>query len=307
MVLLIGDDMNPGDLYLLDRASHERDVHGLPLLRRLTALNEPLLTKIELELPLRFMANQDDVEIDTWVMPPVGREAGKRYPVILYTGGGPGGMRASVFCHEFHLYAAHGYAVVHCNTRGNHGYGQEFSVATRGQWGVRDYEDNMAALRQVCQHFDFIDPDRMAVAGGSYGGYMATWIIARHPEFKAAVVDRCLYDRYSFNGTSDIGFLLDRVEFDRRYPWEAAEMYLERSPMSYIGGVQTPTLVVHSEQDHRCPVEQGEQLFSALKRLGVPTKLIRFPGESHELSRSGRPWSRLFRLDAYLDWFAQWL
>ena len=316
VVLLIGDDLNPGDLYLLDRTSQVDDAAGPPMLRRLTALNEPLLSELELEPPQRFMAKNGEIEIDTWVMPPVGytvpngesdQNIHKRYPVILYTGGGPGGMRASVFCHEFHLYAAHGYAVVHCNTRGNHGYGQDFSVATRGKWGVLDYEDNMVALRQACEKFDFIDPDRMAVAGGSYGGYTAAWIVSRHPEFKAAVVDRCLYNRYSFNGTSDIGFLLDRVEFDKRLPWEVPTTYLERSPMSYIAGVKTPTMVVHSELDHRCPVEQGEQLYTALKRLGVPTKFIRFSGESHELSRSGRPWSRIFRLNAYLDWFAQWL
>ena len=309
-VLLIGDDLNPGDLYLLDR-NEDTSASGLPTLRRLTAVNEALRSEIAWEEPLRFMAKNGDIEIDTWVMPPVGyreEEAkGKRYPVILYTGGGPGGMRASVFCHEFHLYTAQGYAVVHCNTRGNHGYGQDFSVATRGKWGDLDYEDNMAAIHQACEMFDFIDSERIAVAGGSYGGYTATWIASRHPELKAAVVDRCLYNRYSFNGTGDIGFLLDRVEFDKQPPWADPTPYLERSPLTYIGGIKSPTLVVHSELDHRCPVEQGEQLYTALKRLGVPTKFVRFPNESHELSRSGRPWSRIFRLNAYLDWFAQWL
>jgi dipeptidyl aminopeptidase/acylaminoacyl peptidase len=120
-------------------------------------------------------------------------------------------------------------------------------------------------------------------------------------------VDRCLFNRYSFNGTSDMGFLLDRVEFDRQYPWEVPDRYIEWSPLTYVAQIQTPTLVVHSEQDHRCPVEQGEQLYMALKRRGVPTELVRFPNETHELSRAGRPWHRVFRLDRYLNWFARWL
>jgi dipeptidyl aminopeptidase/acylaminoacyl peptidase len=295
--------MNPGDLFVLRRDASGH--FGEP--QRLTRINGDLLDELALTEPIRIMAPSGDVMIDTWIMPPVDREPGTRYPVILYTGGGPGGMRASVFCHEFHLYAAQGYVVVHCNTRGNHGYGQDFSIPTRGQWGVLDLEDNIAALNAAIAQFDFIDPDRKAVAGGSYGGLMATWVIIHHPEFNAAVVDRCLFNRYSFNGTGDIGFLLDRVEFDKQLPWEAVDTYIARSPMTHIGSVRTPTLVVHSELDHRCPIEQGEQLYMALQRVGVPTQLVRFPGESHELSRSGRPWHRVFRLDQYLAWFERWL
>ncbi|MCU0493127.1 MAG: S9 family peptidase [Chloroflexaceae bacterium] len=300
VVLLLGDSLNPGDLYLL-----ETNKPGQP--RRLTAVNEALLAEVELSPALRFSCESGGVQIEGWVNPPLGREAGQRYPVILYTGGGPGGMRASVFVHEFQLYAAHGYAVINCNTRGNHGYGEPFSAATRGHWGDLDYEDNMAFLRAACTSFDFIDSERMAVAGGSYGGYSAAWIIARHPEFRAAVVDRSLVNRTSQVGTSDIGFLLDQVEFDKKLPWENVATLLERSPLLQVAGVQTPTLVVHSAMDYRCAVEQGEQYYMALKRLGVPTELVRFPNETHELSRSGRPWHRVFRLDKYLDWFRRWL
>jgi dipeptidyl aminopeptidase/acylaminoacyl peptidase len=299
LVLAIGDDVNPCDLFVLERKGASGE------LRRLTDVNRALLDELELTAPERFWAQSGDVRIDSWLLPPVDREPGKRYPVILYTGGGPGGMRASVFCHEFHLYAAHGYVVVHCNTRGNHGYGQDFSLATRGKWGDLDYEDNMACLRTAIAQYDFVDPERMAVAGGSYGGYMATWIIGRHPEFKAAVVDRSLVNRLSFTG--DMGFLLDQTEFDKRMPWEDLATYVERSPLMYVGNIRTPTLVVHSAEDRRCPIDQGEQLFIALQRVGVPTEFVRFPNESHELSRSGRPWHRVFRLDRYLDWFARWL
>jgi dipeptidyl aminopeptidase/acylaminoacyl peptidase len=197
--------------------------------------------------------------------------------------------------------------VINCNTRGNHGYGQPFSAATRGKWGDLDSADNLAFLRAVCAAFDFIDSERLAVAGGSYGGYSAAWIIGRHPEFKAAIVDRALTNRTSQVGTSDIGFLLDQVEFDKQLPWENVNTLIERSPVMYAGNIQTPTLVVHSALDHRCAVEQGEQLYMALRRRGIPTELVRFPDESHELSRSGKPWHRIFRIDRYLNWFNRWV
>jgi dipeptidyl aminopeptidase/acylaminoacyl peptidase len=297
VVVLMGDSQNPGDLYAVEPGG----------LRRLTDVNGELLGEVEISPALRFSCESDGLRIEGWVNPPVGREPGKRYPVILYTGGGPGGMRASVFVHEWQVYAAHGYAVINCNTRGNHGYGQAFSAATRGKWGDLDYRDNMAFLRAACAAFDFIDPERLAVAGGSYGGYSAAWIIARHPEFKAAVVDRALTNRTSQVGTSDIGFLLDQVEFDKKLPWENVDTLIERSPVLYAGNIRTPTLVVHSALDHRCAVEQGEQLYMALRRQGVPTELVRFPDESHELSRAGRPWHRIFRIDRYLNWFKRWL
>jgi len=273
----------------------------------LTDINHHLLSEVELSTAVRFSCDSGGVQIEGWVNPPVGYQAGERYPVILYTGGGPGGMRASVFVHEWQAYAAAGYAVINCNTRGNYGYGEPFSVATRGKWGDLDYQDNMAFLRAACEAFPFIDGERLAVAGGSYGGYSAAWIIGRHPEFKAAVVDRALVNRTSQVGTSDIGYLLDQVEFDKIPPWDNVDTLIERSPIRSVGAIRTPTLVVHSAQDQRCAVEQGEQFYLALKRAGVPTELVRFPNESHELSRNGRPWHRVFRIDRYLDWFKRWL
>jgi len=226
-------------------------------------------------------------------------------PVILYTGGGPGGMRASVFCLEFQVYAAAGYAVINCNARGNYGYGEPFSMATKGNWGDLDGDDNMAYLRDVRENFP-VDKTRVAVAGGSYGGYMATWLMCRHPEaFNAAVVDRSLMSR--FVGTSDFGYLLEKVEFDGKFAWNDLERYLHRSPITHIGSAKTPTLVVHSALDHRCPVNQGEQLYAALTYMGVPTELVRFPNETHDLSRAGRPWHRVFRMDKYLEWFGKYL
>ncbi len=294
-----GDHVTPGDVWTLDPAS------GDP--QRLSDVNATLRDEIALVQPERFVARGSGVEVEGWVMLPPRLEPGQRCPVILYTGGGPGGMRASVFTHEWQTYAARGYAVINCNARGNYGYGEAFSDATRGAWGDLDYQDNMAFLREVVEAYPAIDGERLAVAGGSYGGYMAGWIAARHPEFKAAVVDRCLFNRYAFGGTSDIGMLLDHIEFGGKNPWEAPEDYLKWSPISYVDGIRTPTLVVHSALDYRCPIDQGEQLYSALKLLGVPTELIRFPDETHELSRAGRPWHRIYRLERYLDWFERHL
>jgi len=299
IAFVAGDHVTPGDVWTTSLQG------GTP--RRLSDVNAALRTEVRLQDPDRFVATGSGVEVEGWVMLPPDLPPGERCPVILYTGGGPGGMRASVFTHEWQLYAAHGYAVINCNARGNYGYGEAYSDATRGAWGDLDYHDNMAFLNEVIEAYDVIDGERLAVAGGSYGGYMASWIAARHPEFAAAVVDRCLFNRYAFGGTSDIGMLLDHIEFDGKNPWEAPDDYLKWSPISYVDGIRTPTLVVHSALDYRCPIDQGEQLYSALKLLGVPTELVRFPDETHELSRGGRPWHRVYRLERYLDWFDRYL
>ncbi len=307
IVMLIEHDLDPGNLYVIERESGPAPRGSVGARQRLTGVNDDLLAEVELSVPERFPFASGGMTVDGWIVPPLRREPGVKYPAILYTGGGPGGMRACVFVHEFQVYAANGYAVVHCNARGNQGYGEAFSTATRGHWGDLDYEDNLACIRTACERFPYLDRDRLAVAGGSYGGYMVLWIVSHTQEFKAAVADRSLFNRYSMTGTSDIGFLLDTVEFDARRPWEARQAYLERSPFHYVADIRAPTLVVHSDADLRCPVEQGEQLFTALKRLGVATEFVRFPGESHDLSRSGGPWHRVFRLDRYLDWFRRWL
>ncbi len=297
IITLITTDTNPCDLFQVDKSK----------LKQLTHVNETFLAEVSLSRPEKFQAHSSGVTVDGWVYPPTHIEVGMKYPVILYTGGGPGGMRASVFCHEWQFYASQGYFVINCNARGNYGYGEDFSAATRGKWGDLDYEDNMAYVKDALNHYDAMDENRLAVAGGSYGGYMASWIISRHDNFKAAVVDRSLFNRHGFHLTGDIGFLLDKIEFEGRLPWEDPQVYLERSPSHYVATIKTPTLVVHSEQDFRCPVGNGEQLYMSLKRLGVPTQLVRFPNETHELSRGGRPWHRVFRLEKYLAWFQQWL
>lgn len=299
VVFVAGDHVTPGDLW-------STTVDGTDA-RRLTHVNADLEAEVELVWPERFTATSSGVDVEGWILMPPRVADGARVPVILYTGGGPGGMRSSVFTHEWQLYAARGYAVLNCNARGNYGYGEAFSDATRGRWGDLDYLDNMAFLRDAIAAHPRLDGGRLAVAGGSYGGFMASWIAARHPEFAAVVVDRTLFNRYAFGGSSDIGTLLDQIEFGGRHPWDAADEYIRWSPIDSVAGIRSPTLVVHSAADYRCPIDQGEQLYSALKVLGVTTELVRFPDETHELSRSGKPWHRIFRLERYLDWFQRHL
>ncbi|MCB0046557.1 MAG: S9 family peptidase [Caldilineaceae bacterium] len=297
MAALIREPLNPGDIYLFNL----NETHAC---RRLTAVNQSWLDDIELSQPQKFRFNSDNVMIDAWILPPVNRPPHKRVPAVLYTGGGPAGMRAPNFFFDYQLLAAAGYALIFCNARGCQGYGEEFCTAILGAWGTYDYTDNMRCLEEACTRFDFIDPERLAIAGGSYGGYLVNWAIGHSDRFCAAISDRSVFNRHSAYGTSDIGHLRE-FEFDNGPPWETGERYRAQSPLSYIGGATTPTLVIHSAQDHRCAVEQGEQLYQVLKRLGAPTKLIRFPNESHGLSRSGRPWHRVFRLNAYLEWLDQ--
>lgn len=302
--LLIRDAQTPGDLYLLDLAQ------PTVALRRLTDVNREILGEVEIAQPQHFNFTADDgpgsegVVIDAWLVPPVGNNA--RAPVILFHGGGPAGMRSSAMTFEFQTLAAAGYAVIYCNARGCQGYGQKFCTDILGDWGGKDYTDNMQCLDTALQRFDFLDATRLGIAGGSYGGYHVNWAIGHTQRFRAAVSDRSVMNRLSTFGTSDIGPQRE-FEYGDAPPWETTDRYLQQSPLTYIGAAKTPTLVVHSEQDLRCPIEQGEQLYMALLRLGVPTEFVRFANESHELSRSGKPWHRVFRLDRYLDWFARYL
>jgi dipeptidyl aminopeptidase/acylaminoacyl peptidase len=290
----------PGDIFVLDLAAP-----ATPM-RRLTDVNRDLLGDVRLAPPQKFQFEAGGATIDAWLLAPPDRPHDRRCPVVLFTGGGPGGMRAANFLFEHQILAAAGYAVLFCNAHGCQAYGEEFCTSILGAWGERDFADNMRCLDVALAQFDFVDPQRLAIAGGSYGGYLVNWALGHTDRFRAAVADRSVFNRFSSYGTSDIGHLRE-FEFAGGPPWVTPDAYLRHSPLVHIGAARTPTLVIHSAQDLRCPVEQGEQLYLALRWLGVPTELVRFPNEGHELSRSGRPWHRVFRLDRYLDWFARHL
>jgi dipeptidyl aminopeptidase/acylaminoacyl peptidase len=204
------------------------------------------------------------------------------------------------------MLCAAGYGVIYTNPRGSQGYGQAFLAATHHDWGGKDYEDLMGALDRALAIHSWIDPDRLGVSGGSYGGFMTNWIVGHTQRFRAAATLRSTCNRYSYWGTGDIAYRSGRWEFPGE-PWESPEFYLERSPITYVRQIRTPLLILHGENDLRCPIHQAEQLFVALKKQGTPTLMVRFPGESHGQSSSGQPRHRIEELRHILSWFRTYL
>ncbi len=273
----------------------------------LSSCNKPLLESLDLGQiePITFTA-ADGTELDGWILKPSAFDPEQTYPSILQIHGGPQTQYGHAFMHEFYLLAAEGYVVYWCNPRGSQGYGEAFAGAIYNQWGSVDFTDIMA-LAGIMEEKPYIDRDRMGVAGGSYGGYMTTLIIGRTSRFKAAVAQRIVSNFISFYGSSDLNWLTEGLLGSEAPPWTDLENYWRQSPISSIGSATTPTLLIHSETDYRCDREQGEQVFVALKRLGVDTELILFPEESHGLSRSGRTDRRIARLNHMTRWFEKYL
>lgn len=295
----ITNSLNPGDLYVFDLVGKEKV--------RLTEVNAELFQGLALSTPEEFnFPSFDGVNVQGWVMPPVNCEPGKKYPTILEIHGGPHTMFGDAFFFEFQLLCSLGYAVVYTNPRGSHGYGQEFVDACRGDYGGGDYQDLMLAMDYVIANVDYIDENRLGVTGGSYGGFMTNWIVGHTDRFQAAVTQRSISNWTSFTGAADIGSFFTENEL-KVNPWDDNEAMVKFSPLTYVKNVDTPLLIIHGEQDLRCPMEQAEQLFVFLKRLGKETQLLRFPASTHELSRSGRPLLRIARLDAIANWFKQYI
>jgi dipeptidyl aminopeptidase/acylaminoacyl peptidase len=254
----------------------------------------------------------DGYEVDAWIVRPPGFKPGARYPAVLTIHGGPFTQYGTGFFDEVQVYAGGGYVVLYSNPRGGSGYSEEHGRAIRGPlngagpgWGTRDYEDVMAVVDTALEKFDFIDPERLGVIGGSYGGFMTSWIIGHTNRFKAAVSERAVNNLVSMFGSSDLFWVFER-QFGGPM-WENIDAYLERSPSTYAQQIETPVLVLHSEQDLRCNIEQGEHLFTQLRLLDKEVELLRFPAESHELSRSGSPLHRVMRFDAILEYFGRYL
>ncbi|MDQ7843656.1 MAG: S9 family peptidase [Armatimonadota bacterium] len=300
-VLAVSDPLTPGDLWAV-----RLDGDALRE-RRLTAVNADLLDGLVLSRPERFTyEGADGWPVEGWVMRPAGFQEGRRYPAILQIHGGPHGAYGEAFFHEFQVLAAEGFAVVFTNPRGSQGYGQRFTAATHHDWGGKDYEDIMRGLDAALERFPFLDPERLGVAGGSYGGFMTNWVIGHTDRFKAAVTMRSISNHLSQWGTSDLAYMKGFWEFPGD-PWESPTWYWERSPLAYVANIRTPLLILHSEMDLRCPMPEAEQLFAALKKLRREVVFVRFPGESHDLSRAGKPAHRLERLRWIVRWFADHL
>ncbi len=290
-----GHATNPGDLYIANA-----DGSGE---RQLTTANADFLGGISLSEPEEFTVKSQsgDPDIHGWVLKPPSFDPSKKYPLILQIHGGPAGMYSNAMMHEFQLMAARGYVVVYSNPRGSSGYGEDFLSCNRANWGEGDMPDVMAAFEHIAEQ-DYIDQNRLGVTGGSYGGYLTLWIVGHTDRFHAAVTQRCVSNFYSFYGTSDIGFTFGEDQFGG-LPWSDRDLLMKHSPITYVDKMVTPLLIVHSEEDWRCPIEQGEQVFVSLKRLGRDVEMVRFSGEGHNLSRTGKPENRKSRLEAIIGWF----
>ena len=280
--------------------------------RQVTDVGSAFRAEVTLVGPEPFVAiAPDDVEVPAWIIRPPGFDADQLYPAVLNIHGGPFTQYGDRFFDEFQVEAGAGYVVLYANPRGSSGYSEDWGRAIRGPveggpgWGSVDYDDLMAVTDEAIKRFAFIDPERIAVMGGSYGGYMTSWIIGHTDRFRCAISERAVNEMVSEDGSSDFaGFFRGYVGAN---PWEAPEAYRRISPLTYAEQITTPTLILHSEDDLRCPINQGEQLFTVLRALRREVEFVRFPGESHELTRSGSPTHRVQRFELVLAWLDRYL
>lgn len=253
--------------------------------------------------PERFtFKSVKDWEIHGWYLPPV--EAKENHPAVLYIHGGPQVSYGETFFHEMQALAAKGYGVILLNPRGGSGYGQEFVASILNNYGDEDYKDLMNGIDYVLENHPEIDQESLYVAGGSYGGFMTNWIVTHTNRFKAAVTQRSISNWISFYGTSDIGPTF--VQFQLGRDLSKADELWEMSPLAHAENAKTPLLVIHGEEDLRCPLEQGQQMYIAMKKQRVDTRLVTFPQSSHGLSREGLPNLRVDRLNEIVNWFEKY-
>ncbi|MCF6409326.1 S9 family peptidase [Pseudalkalibacillus salsuginis] len=301
-------DDNRKDVYLaLSTPTHPGDLvrHDINSLKEepLTFHNKSMLdnTMLSVPEPVQF-PSQDGLVIHGWILKPHKFKKSNKYPLVLEIHGGPHMMYGNTFFHEFQVLTSKEYAVLYLNPRGSHGYGQNFVNACCGDYGGGDYEDLMAGVDHVLESYEWIDPEQLFVTGGSYGGFMTNWIVGNTNRFKAAVTQRSICNWHSFYGVSDIGYFFTQWEIGAHME-DNPEMLWHHSPIRLVKKIETPLLILHGEKDYRCPIEQAEQLFVALKQQNKTTRFVRFPEADHNLSRSGDPAMRVARLEQILGWF----
>ena len=273
--------------------------------RRVTSFNDALNAEVAwADAERSTYPSVGGLEIEAWLMKPYGWQPGKKYPLVVYIHGGPHSAYGEGWFDEFQNLAAMGMYVLFTNPRGSSGYGADFTYATRGRWGLEDYEDIMKAVDIAARRPD-IDATRLGATGGSYGGFMTTWISTRTNRFRAIQTDRTITDWTYWYGASDAQGLTE-FEFYGK-PWDNQRLYDTLSPIRYVQKVRTPTLIVQSEEDHRTPMGSAELWFMSLRKQGVPVELVRYPRSNHDLSRTGEPWLLVDRLGRLRQWFAYWL
>ena len=290
-----------GVLHLGSGDDQDRDV--------LTSFNDVFHAEVELSEPEEiWLDSTDDIKVHGWVVKPHGFDSNQQYPAVLQIHGGPHAQYGWPFFHEMQYLAAEGYVVVFTNPRGSKGYGEKFCQAIQGDWGNKDWEDMQTVTRWMKEQ-PYIKIDRMGVMGGSYGGYMTNWIIGHTKEFHAAITDRCVSNMVSMSGNSDFPF--NKGGYFKGVAWSSHEEIKElwhQSPIAYFDQVTTPTLIIHSEGDLRCNIEQSEEVFTALQQQGIQSRFVRYPvTTSHGMSRNGPPDLRLHRLGEIATWWKRHL
>jgi dipeptidyl aminopeptidase/acylaminoacyl peptidase len=274
--------------------------------RKLTNLNAKLWSQLQLADVERVpYKGTDGWDVDGFMVKPLGWREGRKYPMILSVHGGPAGQYGVDWFHEFQVYAARGWAVFYCNPRGSTGYGQKFERGIEGEWGGKDYVDVMNGVEAALAKYPWVDRERLGVTGGSYGGYMTNWIVGHTNIFKAAVTLRSVVNFISDEGTRD-GAYGHKEDFGGDL-FEKFDTYWDRSPLKYAANVKTPILILHSDNDYRVPLEQGEQWFRALRHYGATAELVIFPRENHNLTRTGEPKHLVESLNWQLYWFDKYL
>jgi dipeptidyl aminopeptidase/acylaminoacyl peptidase len=294
LAALIGTPTEPGDLFLVTPGS------GPP--ERLTSLNAKLFAELDITPPEEIeYTSFDGQKIQAWIQKPAGYVAGTRYPLILNIHGGPHAAYGHTFSHEFHLMAARGYVVLYPNPRGSSSYGAEFGNVIQYRYPGDDYKDLMAGVDEL-ERRGIADSKRLGVTGGSGGGLLTNWTITQTDRFAAAVSQRSIADWSAWWYTAD--FTLFQPRWFRSPPFRDHDDYTARSPLTFVEKIKTPLMLIEGESDYRTPpAAGGEAMFRALKFLKKPVVMVRFPGEPHELSRSGKPWHRVERLEHIVNWF----
>jgi dipeptidyl aminopeptidase/acylaminoacyl peptidase len=296
MAFLASDPTHPAEVFVA--AENGSGEHAL------SRENEAWLSEVQLlaREPVKAVS-ADGTAVPAWAIRPSGARG--RLPCLVNVHGGPKTQYGSNFFDEFQVYAGAGYTVVYGNPRGSDGYGEDWAMAVLSDWGGKDWAD-VTAIADAAESLPFVDTSRVGIMGGSYGGFMTSWAVGHTGRFRAACSERAVNNAYSMVGTSDIGFNFQPDQVGGVL-WKDTNRFLRMSPISYLQEIRTPLLIIHSENDLRCPIEQAEQLYVGLKLLRRPVEFWRFPEDNHEMSRSGKPRNRLKRFEVILDWFGKHL
>jgi len=302
IVYALTETKNPWDVYVYNQKDKST--------KMLTRFNEDWMKDRQVITPKEhWITRPDGSKVQYWVMEPVGRKDGTKYPTILNIHGGPAAMWGpGIFSmwHEYQLENSWGYGVVYCNPRGSGGYGDKFKKANYRNWGPDPSADILASLDDAVKNYSWIDKDQLVVEGGSYAGYMVAWIISHDNRFKAANAQRGVYELTTFMGEGNAFFLVPTAF---GYPWdpEAKKVLDSESPYNYVKNINTPLLIIHGDQDLRTGVTQSEMLYKSLKILNKPVEYIRYPREGHELTRSGNPGRMMDHLLRVIEFFERYV